>query len=286
MLTAPYGGPGFTFAVDTFTGAPSAATSGTVQISGPGTANVDGTEVQLFSALARDVCYVVIAASDAFVSGGNNGALLDLMIDPAGGTSWSSFVDDLLIGSTPNLTAGTIGHETVYHLPLWIPAGASLAVRMRHRASGTPDARVGAWLYGEPAHPQLWWCGQRVESLGINAGTSQGTSHTPGTTGAYSSWATIGTSTRRYGALQMGIQYPAATLAAQGYYWQMGVGGEKLPGSPTIFAAASTTEALGKNGLCQPIWCDLPSGTAIQTRGVSSLASSPTALDVAFYGVY
>lgn len=285
MLAAPRSGPGFTFEVDTLTGSPSGATSGTVQVTSPGSSG-DGTEVQLFSALARDVCYVVIAASNAAASGSNNGALLDVLVDPAGGTSWASLIDDLLIGATPNLAGGTQGHDTVYHFPLWVAAGSSLAVRLRHRATGTPDANVAAWLYGEPARPQQWWCGQAVESLGINAGTSQGTSHAPGTTGAYSSWATIGTSTRRYGALQMGIQYPGATLAAQGYYWQMGVGGEQLPGSPTIFAAASTNEALGKSGQCQPIWCDLPAGTAIQTRGVSSLGVSPTALDVAFYGVY
>lgn len=275
------GSPGFTFCVDTNTGSPGAVLPG-VTFASPGT-NVDGAVVTLFTALARDVCNLVIHLGGTAAAANNNATLVDILIDPAGGTSWASLIDDLVCGGD-STTAVTRGY-TGYSFPIWIPAGASVGLRARTARSSALSGRAMAWAYGEPRRPELWWCGQGVESLGINAASSKGTTHTPGVVGAYSAWATIGTSTRRYGALQFGINVTDAIQNSAGYYWQMGVGGAQLPGSPTLYNVNDTNEVIARYGFGQPLFCDLPAGTALQCRAQCSSGTTEDH-DVAYYGVY
>ncbi len=280
LILPPFG---FAHTTSSLSGTPPAALIGTNFTVGAN--NADGTPVEVIADLTHDVHYLVLGIGGVNVSAGNGQGLLDVLVDRAGGTSWSSWIDDLVCGHTGTPTAGAIGLTCWYHFPVWLPAGASLAVqcRTRHTANIT-TGRVVAHAYGNPSRPDMWWCGQGVESLGINAATSQGTDVTPGNTGAWGSWAAIGTSSARYGAVQFGLNGSSSAATAIGYYWQLGIGSAQLPGSPTGYSSATTTEVSARAGFNQPIWCDVPSGTEWQVRGTAS--GTAQVHNLAVYGVY
>lgn len=285
MLAVPHGGPCFTFEADIFTGAAPVAADPGVQFTTSATAHNDGTAVTLLSALSRDACYLVLAFSNTSAAAADPGVLADVLVDPAGGTSWTDLISDLLIGGAADQAAG-VGSNLYYHFPIWIPAGASIGVQARRANTGALTGRVNAWVYGEPKRPDQWWCGQAVESLGVTPASSKGTGHVPAAAGAYSTWATIGTSTKRYGALQLGIGGTDSNALNATTYWQMGVGSQLLPGAPTILTGTTTSETMSREGTQQPIWCDLPSGTALQVQAQGSAGAPGESHDVAFYGVY
>lgn len=277
------GGPAWSYCFDSLSGTPPAATVGTNFTFGA--SNADGATVAVGSATTRDLCYLVVAISGCNTTAQDNSALADLLWDPAGGTSWASFIDDLVAGYTPVPAGGTTPLGCVYHFPIWVPAGTSFGIRARKNgATAATGGRCVIWGFGEPKRPDAWWCGQGVEALGINAGTSKGTSHTPGNSGTFSSYATIGTSTKRYGALQLGVNGSDASATAVGYYWQLGVGSARLDGTPVVYTSNSTAEVTARSGFEGPLFVDIPASTAMQVRATAS--GTAEAHNVAIYGVY
>ena len=277
------GSAAFTYCVDNMAGVtPIAATPGTNFTWGG--ANSEGTTTALLAATTRDVHYVVIGIAGVANSGEDNSALFDVLADPAGGSSYGAWITNLVCGFNPVNTAGAVGMTCWYHFPLWLPSGSSLACRgQKAGATGPSTGRCVIYLFGEPRRPDMWWCGQAVESLGINNASSTGTAITPGNTGAWGSWGSIGTSTRRYGALQMGLGGSDATMLAVSYHFQYGIGSAQMPGTPTLYASCTTTEAMHRIN-SGPIFCDVAASTALQARGTCSGTAENQ--QVAFYGVY
>lgn len=277
--------PPFQFAheTDNLTGTPPAALIGTNFTAGANSA--DGTAVGVIGALAHDVHFLVVGLGGISLATANGQCLVDVLIDPAGGTSWSELIDSLINGFTPVPTAAGISLGNWYYFPLFIKAGSSLGVRARtlHTVDIT-TGRAVMYALGNPSRPDMWWCGQKVESLGINAATSTGTNVTPGNSGAFGSWTSIGNPTaKRYGHIQMGVNGSDSTATAIGYYWQLGYGSNKLPGSGTFFTSNTTSE-VGQRLFTLPMWCDIPAGTQMQVRGTASGTAEPH--NVGLYGVY
>jgi hypothetical protein len=277
----------FAHCTDNLTSTPPAATIGTQFGTDTLTANVDGVpRTVIGTALTHDVHYVVIGITGINASGFISNSLTDILYDPAGGTSWSVLIEDLVSGFTAGSTAGTVCFAQYYCFPLWVKAGATFGVTAKtsRGAPGYENGRIGLWLYGEPNRPEMWWCGQKVEGVGVDASTSSGTNITPGNTGAWSSWTNIGSTTNgRYGAIQFGWNGTDSSALGQGSYWQIGFDSVQLAGSPTMFISTSTAEVSAR---CPfgPIWTDIPAGKQLQVRATSSGAAE--ANNVALYGVY
>lgn len=269
------------YGVNNLTGTPPAANWGT-QITA-GANNADGTAVSVISATTADIQFLCIGISGYNTSTANMQVLMDILQDPAGGTAWASLIDDLICGFTPTLAASGQSFSLFYYFPLWIKAGTSIGAQARCAHTSTQSGRVAIWAFGEPSRPDAWWCGQKVESLGINAASSSGTNVTPGDSGTFGSWTTIGTSTGRYGAVQMGVNGSDATSAALGYFWQLGYGSAQMPAAPVWFTCNTTSE-IGQRCFPFPLNCDVPSGTTWQVRGTASGASAEVH-NVAVYGV-
>lgn len=250
-----------------------------------GISNADGTAVTMLPALAFDVHYLIIGINGISLSTVAFYALADILVDPAGGTSWTSLIDDLVCGFTP---INSISQQMTlwYHFPIFIKAGSSVGIRARssHTVASTAETKCVMWAYGNPTRPDMWWCGSKVESLGPVPATSRGTPFTPGNTGTFGTWTTMGTTTSRYGAVQYGINGSDSAMLAVGYYFQIGYSSLILPGSPTMHVAGDTTEIYLPSGNWGPIWCDIPSGTVMQMRGTCS--GTAEAYDGAIYGVY
>lgn len=249
--------------------------------------NADGSSVGVLSALAHDVHFLVIGLGGISASNANSRTLVDILVDPAGGTSWSAFIDDLTCGFCPAFTAAIGLHSQYFYFPIYIKSGTSIGLRARtvHTANLTTGYCL-MWAFGNPSLPQMWWCGTGVETLGITAASSSGTDVSSGASNAWAaSWTTIGTSTHPYGCVQMGHSGPDSSTALKAYHFQIGYGDTQLPGSPTFYSALGSVEASAKNLNDGPIWCNVASGTTWQARGKCS-TTSPEVFDVGIYGVY
>lgn len=276
-------GPGFGYANSNLTGTPVTNTPGTNFTFGA--SNADGTAVGLGVTAAEDLVYVVLGIGGCATTAEDNSALLDLMTDPAGGTSYGSFIDNLACGFSSAPTGGTIGITCWYHFPIWVPAGSSFAVRARKNgATAATGGRAVLFVYGAPKRQEMWWYGTKVEALGIDEANSKGAAHTPGNTGTFSSYATVGTSTRHYGALQFMVNGSDAGMTAVAYHWQLGIGSAQMPGTPTFYHMNATTEVMQRCGFNQPLFVNVPPSTAVQVRATAS--GTAEAHNVAVYGVY
>jgi hypothetical protein len=276
------GGPAFQFEVDNLTGTPVATTPGTSL--GSGASNADGTAVSVLGALSEDIQYLIVGVAGLGVTTTeDNSCLLDILTDPAGGTSWGSFIDDIGV-SRPSQTAVAITMHTWFHFPVSVLAGTSVGARCRKNGATASTGRIIMFAFGQPRRPEMWWCGQGVETLGAVAASSKGTSFTPGNTGANGTFATIGTSTRRYGAIQLGICSSDSSALAVAYHVQIGVSSAVLPGTPTYHVQMSTAELMVQNAYGGPIFVDIPTGTVLQVRGTCS--GTAEALTATLHGVY
>lgn len=278
LITPPFA---FAHCTDTFSGRPAATDHGvafTVAATGG-----EGTAVDLISSVAHDVHFIILGINGCFSSGADIDAVGDLLIDRAGGTSYSEFIPNLVcgFGNTVSASSGL----RFFYFPIWAPAGSSFGFRAKNTSATAPTTgRVGLYLFGEPNRPDMWWCGQGVEALGVTEDSAHGARVTPGNSGSFGSWTSIGSpTTYRYGALQIGIGPSDSNATAIGYHWEMGYGDTRLPGSPAIYSCNQTTES-GQRLYPGPIWCDIPAGTQMQVRGKAS--GSAEQHDIALYGVY
>jgi hypothetical protein len=264
------------------TAVPSTAAYGTTFAAGA--SNADGTAVSMLT-LAQDVQMITIAFNDTSATGAETATLADILIDPAGGTSWANLIDDLVCGYLIATSTGQpISH--FYTFPLFIKAGSALGVQARC-AHSTPSTSsdCSVWVWGQPSRPEMWWCGQKVESLGINAASSSGTNVTAGISNAWGSWTSIGSpTTGRYGAVQMQANTADATQLVASYHFELGYGSTRLVMPPLHVTGASSEQKV-----CFGPWghnpVNIAAGTQLQARGMSS-AGTVEAWDLAVYGTY
>lgn len=273
----------FNHCTDTLTGTPTEPYLGAVSFTA-GVNNADSTPVTVLSALTHDCHYLIFAICATTAVSVDNKMLVDILIDPAGGTSWSQFISDVVVGGTSALVAGEISYSLYFHFPVFIKSGTSIGLQARWAAATGPAAsRIIMYAFGDPSKPEQWWCGTGVESLGITASTSSGTDVTAGNAGAFGSWTDIGTSTAPYGAVQFNCNIPNNRNALY-YHWQIGHNSAVLPGAHTIWKGISSSELCYQINMSRIIWCDIPSGTTMQIRG--SCSGTSQTFDFGVYGVY
>lgn len=130
--------------------------------------------------------------------------IVDVGVDPAGGTSFTEVITDLLAGAASTLNT-VLGNGIQYYFPLFIPAGA--AIGFRARGTNTSTIYVNYVLYQRPMNPSMRRTGSFVETIGANGIT--GTAVTPGTT-SEGTWTSIGTTTKSCWWWQVGPQVNAS----------------------------------------------------------------------------
>lgn len=275
------GSPAFAYCSDNLASTPS-TTVPAAQITSDAATNTDGTAGTILSALAHDCEYLIIGTSSPGASTVNTSSLMDVLVDPAGGTSWASFIDDLIAGYNQSmaLTTSAFGLR-LYHFPVWLPAGTSIGAQIRS-ATGSQTANVFAWAYGGVRQPASWWCGQKVETIGATPATSRGTTHTAGSTGAFSSWASLGSTIARDAhAIQFGLQSEGDTnTPAMTFHFEFGYSSTRI--GPRIHHSQGAQEQVASYPQ-GPIFCNIPAGTQLQVRGTAS--GAPGTTDVAAYVV-
>jgi hypothetical protein len=276
-------GPSWTYSTNNLGATPSTSTFGVNVTSGTG--NSDGTAVTLLSALTHDVELIEIFTGEFSTSGDDSATLMDILYDPAGGSSWQTLISDLIVGYSTSQASLTRLDVVGFAFPLWIPAGASIGAQARSASSSSQTGGVMVFAKGGNKNPASWWAGQGVESIGINAASSQGTLITPDSSGAFSSWTDLGAptvTTYRGGAIQFGVQGVGNATNTRAFYVQFGIGSNQIGVDFRISVGSTESGTSLKPGL---MFHDIPAGAQLQARGTAHTTNTDQ-LGVAAYVVY
>ena len=206
------------FLYDNF-GANPSLTPGTSVV--PGASDVEGAWTQVASAadIAQDVYGFFIRVSNGGSVSQSKPHLLDVGVDPAGGTAYAAIINNVVCGGSAAMGTG-IG--LLFFFPFYIKAGSSVAVRIQggHATAGT--VRVGIRLYGQLSQPVVMPVGSFSETIGAITG-SDGVTYTPGNA-ADGAWVSLGTTARALWWWQIGMQRSDATGGNQTLYTEISYG--------------------------------------------------------------
>lgn len=282
MLAAP-GLSSYDFKFDNWGASPS-TTPGTSVV--PGATNAEGSWTQIASAanIAKAIYWISLYVQGGATSAAAKNHLLDIGVDPAGGTSYTAIISDLPVGASQ--TAG--GATPHFLFPFFIPAGSSVAVRIQGNNNTAGTVRVSAKFYGDPSNPELVPVGQFSESIGTGGVNSGGVTVTPGN-GAFGSYAQLGTTTSDLWWWQFGVQALQGTMTSIPTYFELSYGDvtNKVPFMKKMLEP-NTAEALLHDLDCNPFWPEayrpVPAGSNIYCRahGISAPFSgwSATAIGI------
>jgi len=242
---------------------------------------VKGSYYQLASAanLSHDVYEVLL-----WVTAGNTAAtirdiLIDIGIDPAGGTSYAQLggLNDLFCPQASNAVYG--GYWMRF--PLFIKAGSSVGVRAQ--ASNASTVRVMARFFGDPSNPHLIRVGTYSETIGVSG--NGGTPVTCGNTAAEGTWTSIGSLTRDCWYWVLCTGHNVGTTTALMYFWDLAYGDASnkhiiIENQPHLnFGTSENTAAvrIGRN------W-HVPAGGTLYVRGSCSGTAQTTEVVVVGIG--
>lgn len=233
----------------------------------PGASNAEGAWTQVAAAanITTDVYWIDVCVSAGATSANVKSHLLDIGIDPAGGTSYTPWLSDLVCGNSATAAAG----GRWWTFPCLIRAGSSVAVRVQGSNATAGTVRVFLVFYGKPKHPELIRPGAYTETIGTITGSS-GVSFTPGNA-TWGTWTSLGTTTRPHHWVQLGWQIDNATMSAHGTLLQLGIGdGTTFHVILQTAGQMTTSEAI--TSFMAPGGWEIPAGATLYVRGNNSAA--------------
>lgn len=248
----------------------------------PGT-NAMGAWAQLVAgaAVTADIWEIEVVINSRATSAIDH--LVDIGIDPAGGTAFGVLIEQLVTGPASPILVDWLAGTVVYRFPLRIPAGASVGARASAK-SGTADIGVSCTLRGRPSRPELCWAGSFVTTFGATLASSNGTIITPGTV-SEGAWTQIGAATTKpYRYLEFGYGIDDGTMAAARIDVDIGVGDAT---NKRIAIANAPVLTASSNNLVKPAagrYCNVAVGDLLYARAQSS-AALDTNNSVAIYAV-
>lgn len=165
-----------------------AATPGTSVTTG-GSSNTKGTPAELISSTSFDSYWMKVIAlnygSDTATSEGS----MDILI---GAATEEVLIPDLLMGFCGYYGSASSKGPKIWDFPLYTPAGSRLAVQAAGARTATAF-QVLIYLYGGNGYPPFR-IGSKVTTYGIGT-VPNGTTVTPGASGAEGTWTQITAST-------------------------------------------------------------------------------------------
>lgn len=254
---------------------PSTGAYGT-RATGSASTNTKGSWTQVNASLPFDSYGFWIAIAGTATSGTLTDALLDIGIGGSG--SEVVLVPDLLAGWAGTPTQG----PRQLWIPIFIPKGTRVAVRCQGQTAPETIDVMFFFRGGRPDMRGELFSG--CDAYGVtSSGASTGVSHTPGITGAESSWASLGSAlSRDYGAVLLLVQGAASTTEnAIAYHFEVGISSTTLA---EWYWMGNTGEYLVGPVPPEAASLSLPSGSQLQVRAESS--GTAQAHDVAAYCFY
>jgi hypothetical protein len=234
----------------------------------PGASNAEGswTSIATGSNIANDVFGVLISVAGGNTSAAQKDHLLDIGVDPAGGTSYTALISNIVCGQSDaaNRNAKT------FFFPMFIKAGSQVAVRVQGNNATAGTVRIWATFYGKPSRPELQKVGFVSETIGTIS-SSGGVSFTPGNA-ADGSWVSLGTTSRPLWWFQIGCQLSNATSTAQYTYVDLAVGdgsNKDIIINDLLMSFSGTAEVESQPYMTQIIagYRQVPAGATLYVRG-------------------
>jgi hypothetical protein len=239
------------------------------------TPHAKGTYSQIVASTAYDVHGMFVTFAGSTSSATRTDQMMDIAI---GSATETVILPEFLTGWR---AAQSTGPQTVF-FPFFIPKGTRIAARLQSLiASDTLDVMF-TLVYGSGPKPERLYT--RADAYGTTAASSNGTSHTPGNSGAESTAASIGgTLSKNYCAVMLQVQGSLATTTMTNiaYHWELQIGNVT---KAEWYTVSHTTEQVNGPYPNQPIHMRLPSGTQLQIRAEAS--GTAIAHDVAYYCFY
>ncbi len=249
------------------------------------------TYAQIMAAAAvTEDCYgVEIIINDGDGVGTARDILVNIGIDPAGGTSYTTRIPALLGSAAGDLSlaqAGGGGHN--YYFPLFIKAGSSIAAQASVNNATLGNVRVFLKLYCKPTKPHLLRCGVGVESIGVTLASSRGTLVTPGTSSGQGTWTLLAALANDcwYFETSMGIN---DISIGNGWFFLDLARGDATNKDILIFnqrVITSSAEVINKLPMMGQNQIFVPADTNIYGRISNSQAANDTQTSQAAWGVY
>lgn len=150
----------------------------------PGANDAMGSYAALFgAAVAFDVYGISILIRNVQVSGQARPLLVDIGADPAGGTSYGVLIANLNGCCAPLINTTGVLAGFHYYFPLFIKAGTTLAARAQVGNGTAGTSVVVCDVFGKPKRPERLRVGSYVDTLGVDAANSRGTTLVPGSPG-------------------------------------------------------------------------------------------------------
>jgi hypothetical protein len=215
-----------------------------------------------FSQLVASTTYDTYGFWLYYSGSSNSASVSNFLIDIATGASGENVIlPDFQVGWKAAASAGLSG----VFIPIFIPKGTKISIRAQS-AIASDTVRILVFLNsGISGYVGQLFTG--CDTYGANTATSGGTAHTAGNSGAESTDATIGTTTREYGAVMLSVNGTATATTAIAYHWELTVGGTTMA---EWYTNNTTAEIVyGPYPQC-PIYVSIPSSTALQVQGEAS----------------
>lgn len=237
--------------------------------------NTMGTAVEIISGanLAQDCWLLEIGYLTGPLSGSATSTILDVLVDPAGGSSYTAVISSLPTGGAA-APAGSV-QPPVYTFPLKIKAGSSVAVKASQNNASPTTTRVFMKAWGLPKHPEHCRSGSFVRTFGDNRAASGGTAITCGGA-SEGAWTSVGTSSDVLWHWVLGVGVDNAAQASLMYAFDMAIGdGTNYRQVVSDLSVGSqTTETFIRGAM--PSWAssyEAVSGAGIYVRGQCSGAT-------------
>lgn len=238
----------------------------------PGASNAEGawTQVATSANIAQDVCWIRVWVSNGATSTAQKDHLLDIGVDPAGGSSYTAVISNIICGQSAAPSAG----GRWYAFPYYIKAGSSVAVRIQGQNATAGTAFVAVKFYGQPSNPHMVRVGQVAETIGAIS-NSGGVSFTPGNTNAEGAWVSLGTTTNKLWWWQLCVQISNGTTTSLGYAIDLAYGDSTnkvmiienlwmgLPGTAEVVLSSTLNHFM-------ECYREVPAGSEIFVRGTCS----------------
>lgn len=264
LLTPGLSSYGFTF--DNWGANPTLAPGTSVV---PGASNVEGswTQVAANTDIARDVHWFAVLVAGGALSANVKDHLVDIGVDPAGGTSYTAVISNIVCGGTATYSTG--GPQR-FLFPLYIKAGSSVAVRAQGSNATAGTLTISLKFWGDPANPENIPVGQYSETIGTIT-NSGGVSFTPGNA-ADGAWVSLGTTVKEMWWWQVAAQVSNATVNLRRTYVEIAYGDatNKVSILKDMFVSNTTEEntaVLGTNVCWMSCYVYVPAATNIYVRG-------------------
>lgn len=270
----------FRFSVDNFGATFSDAAFGT-SVSNI-LAHTKGTASQLIAAasVTTDIFAMTIGFCGANTAANVRRFLADILVDPAGGSSWSVLIPDLYVNS-PALGEG--GYW--YTFPLYVKSGSSIGMQQQC-SSAAIALRCGIRLYGKPSNPSMMRVGTKVQAIGVNASNTDGVAVTPGTNAMGSYSASLGTTSSDCWYWQLGVGSGDTTMNSVYYNYEVAAGDatNKQTVADNILVKTNASEAMSKSSTYGSNIKQIAAGADVYVRAQGTAAPDGT-ISVIAYGV-